>query len=159
VTPEESCTSASAARIFGTSATERASPLRAPLAFALSSAAGWLHAAWRGQVPPPRAAQPREALIRPSAQPSEAGQGGCHHWIFGRSLGAPRTSSDRCSMRSAHTAAFPIASACARSSRATLLGRRLHAKQEHRRPAQELRIELHADCLYRAAITACAENP
>ena len=106
VTPEESCTSESAARIFGTSARERASPLRAPLAFALSSAAAWLRAALRGQAPPPRASQPREALIRPSAQPSEAGQGGCHHWIFGRSLGAPWTSSDRCSMRSAHTAAF-----------------------------------------------------
>ena len=76
-------------------------------------------------------------ISRARGEGAAAGQGGCHHWIFGRSLGAPRTSSDLCSMRSAHIAAFPIASACARSSRAARLGRRPHAKQEHRRPAQD----------------------
>jgi hypothetical protein len=66
---------------------------------------------------------------------------------------------DLCSMRSAHSNAFLDRSACARSSRAARLGRRPHAKQEHRRPAQDadLRIELHADCTVDAC--QCAHQP
>jgi hypothetical protein len=101
----------------------------------------WLHAASHGRAPPPHAAQPRAALIHPSAT-----ERGC---TTGGSLGGPSSSSgDLCSMRSAHSNAFLDRSTCARSSRAARLGRRPHAKQEHRRPAQDadLRIELHADC-------------
>ena len=90
-----------------------------------------------------------------SAHPSLRNRARLHHrWIFGRS-----SSGDLCSMRSAHSNAFLDRSACARSSRAARLGRRPHAKQEHRRPAQDadLRIELHADCTVDAC--QCAHQP